>query len=67
VAAAAAGREPGTSSTTLREPAGNIPVELISKVRLDEQASHSIALLIEPVSVATARALLSYARIPDLF
>ena len=67
VAAAAAAREPGTSSTTLREPAGNIPVELISKVRLDEQASHSIALLIEPVSAATARALLSYARIPDLF
>jgi glutamate racemase len=67
VAAASAAEEPGTSSAALREPAGNIPVELISKVRLDEQACHGIALLIEPVSAATARALLSYARVPDLF
>lgn len=46
---------------------GGVAVELISKVMLDEPARRGIARLIEPVSAVTARALLSYARVPDLF
>jgi glutamate racemase len=46
---------------------GEITVELISKVELDESARRGIAQLVEPVSPVTARALSSYACVPDLF
>jgi glutamate racemase len=46
---------------------GTVSVELVSKVTLSEAARAGIARLIEPVSPATAGALLSYAHVPDLF
>jgi glutamate racemase len=46
---------------------GEIVVEVISKVELGESARRGIAQLVEPVSPATARALLSYSCVPDLF
>ena len=55
-----------------RESAGapsgvTISVELVSKVILSETARAGIARLVEPISPATAGALLSYAHVPDLF
>jgi glutamate racemase len=44
-----------------------VAVEVVSKVSLPETARAGIARLIEPVSAATASALLSYALVPDLF
>jgi glutamate racemase len=49
------------------EPERPIAIELISKVKLDAAARTSIARLVEPISPATAAALLSYRRVPDLF
>lgn len=49
------------------ESSGAVTVDLVSKVELDETARQGIARLVEPVSAVTARALLSYARVPDLF
>ena len=46
---------------------GSVSVELVSKVTLSETARAGIARLVEPVSAATASALLSYAHVPDLF
>ncbi|MFO7691497.1 MAG: aspartate/glutamate racemase family protein [Vicinamibacterales bacterium] len=46
---------------------GTVSVELVSKVTLSEAARAGIARLVEPVSAATANALLSYAHVPDLF
>ena len=46
---------------------GTISVELISKVVLSNAARAGIARLVEPISPATAGALLSYAHAPDLF
>jgi glutamate racemase len=46
---------------------GVVSVELVSKVTLADPARGGIARLIEPVSAATAGALLSYAHVPDLF
>jgi glutamate racemase len=46
---------------------GAVSVEVVSKVALDDTARHGIARLIEPVSPAVARALLSYALVPALF
>ena len=46
---------------------GTISVELISKVVLSVTARAGIARLVEPISPATAGALLSYAHAPDLF
>lgn len=46
---------------------GPVSVELVSKVALLDTARAGIARLVEPVSPATAAALLSYALIPDLF
>jgi glutamate racemase len=46
---------------------GTISVELISKVVLSDAARAGIARLVEPISPATAGALLSYAHVPDLF
>jgi glutamate racemase len=48
-------------------PRGVVSVELVSKVTLSETARRGIAELVEPVSAATAGALLSYALVPDLF
>jgi glutamate racemase len=48
-------------------PESTVSVELVSKVTLTETARAGIARLIEPVSPATAAALLSYALVPDLF
>ncbi|MCX6550110.1 MAG: aspartate/glutamate racemase family protein [Acidobacteria bacterium] len=46
---------------------GTTAVEVVSKVTLDAAAREGIGRLVEPVSAATARALLSYSRVPDLF
>jgi hypothetical protein len=40
---------------------------VISKVTLAERTRHGVARLVEPVSPATARALLNYTHVPDLF
>jgi glutamate racemase len=60
-------RDPGAGQARLGGSQGDVTVELISKVELDDTARRAVARLIEPVSAATARALLSYARVPDLF
>jgi glutamate racemase len=44
-----------------------VPVEVLSKVTLDEVARRAIAHLVAPISPATAQALLSYSHVPDLF
>lgn len=44
-----------------------IAVEVVSKVTIDEGRQTSVARLVEGVSPATARALLSYSRVPALF
>ena len=49
------------------QPPGPVSVELVSKVTLPDTARAGIARLVEPVSPATAAALLSYALVPDLF
>jgi len=48
-------------------PRRDVHVTVLSKVELCETARTAFARLVEPVSPATASALLSYARIPDLF
>jgi glutamate racemase len=63
----ARGREPGAGQARLGGSQGEVTVELISKVELDETARRVVARLIESVSDVTARALLSYLRVPDLF
>jgi glutamate racemase len=63
------GEAPATRSSSA-VPGGAtaaVAVTLVSKVHLLEQARAGIARLIEPVSPATASALLSYAHVPDLF
>ena len=44
-----------------------IAIEIISKVELPEAQRQAVARRIEPISAATARALLEYRKIPDLF
>ena len=44
-----------------------IAVEVISKVTLDECTRTGIGQLLDPASPATARALMSYTHVPDLF
>jgi len=61
------GRVPGAGDARPGGSRGEVTVEVISKVELDERARRGIARLIEPVSAVTARALLSYSRVPDLF
>ena len=46
---------------------GRVSVEVVSKVALDDTARQAIARLVAPISPATARALLSYSHVPDLF
>jgi glutamate racemase len=60
-------REPGAGEALRGGSRGDVTVELISKVELDDTARRAVARLIEPVSAVTARALLSYSRVPDLF
>jgi glutamate racemase len=48
-------------------PGSAISVEVVSKVELYDRQRHAIAKRVESVSAITARALLSYARTPDLF
>jgi glutamate racemase len=55
-----AGRRPGTG-------AGPVTVEVVSKVELPQAQRQAVARRLEPVSAATARALLEYRRKPDLF
>jgi glutamate racemase len=45
----------------------DIAVEVVSKVDLPEAQRQAVARRIEPISATTARALLEYRRIPDLF
>jgi len=63
----ARGREPGAGQARPGGSRGDVTVEFISKVVLDETARRGIARLIEPVSAVTARALISCACVPDLF
>ena len=61
-------RLPGAGGASASERArGSVSVELVSKVTLSDTARAGIARLVEPVSPATAGALLSYAHVPDLF
>jgi hypothetical protein len=45
----------------------DIAVEVVSKVDLPEAQRQAVARRIEPISATTARALLEYRRIRDLF
>ncbi len=49
------------------EPAPPVSVTVLSKVSMDESRRRSIAGRVERISPATAAALLSYTRVPDLF
>ena len=61
-------REEWPGNRLARGPSGvTIYVELISKVVLSDAARAGISRLVEPISPATAGALLSYAHAPDLF
>lgn len=44
-----------------------VSVELVSKVELPEVQRRAVARRLEPVSAATAQALLRYSHVPDLF
>ena len=54
-----------------RRPASSgprpVPVEVVSKVELPEAQRRAVARRLEPLSAATARALLDYRHTPDLF
>lgn len=59
-----------TSGMGDRRPEGaeaDIAVEIISKVELAEAQRRAVAKRLEPVSARTARALIEYTRIPELF
>jgi hypothetical protein len=45
----------------------DIAVEVVSKVELAEDQRRAVARRLEPVSGRTARALIEYTRIPELF
>jgi len=62
----AAEGDSGTSASAGRGVA-SVPVEVVSKVAIADASRLGIARLVEPVSPATAQALRSYARVPDLF
>jgi len=64
---AASGRADAGDGTHRAPTAAAVSVELVSKVTLPDLARERIARLVEPVSPATATALLSYALVPDLF
>jgi glutamate racemase len=64
---AASGRANAGEGTRRAPIAAAVSVELVSKVTLPDIARERIARLVEPISPATATALLSYALVPDLF
>ena len=59
-------RETLLETENRREP-GDVSVEVVSKVRIDESSREAVAALIEPVSAETAAALRAYIHVPDLF
>jgi glutamate racemase len=63
----AQGQELEAGHPCAASPCGDVTVEVISRVGLDDAACRGIARLIEPVSPVTSCALLSYTRVPDLF
>jgi len=65
--AARDGGAPDGATLGAEGPRGDVRVRVLSKVELSETARMAFARLVEPVSPATASALLSYARIPDFF
>ncbi|MBE0714001.1 MAG: aspartate/glutamate racemase family protein [Candidatus Aminicenantes bacterium] len=59
-----------TSGIGERRPEGDetdIAVDVVSKVELAEAQRRAVARRLEPVSARTARALIEYTRIPELF
>jgi len=60
-------RPAATDPDLLSPLGGEVSVEVISKVALEDAARHAIARLVSPISPATAQALLSYAHVPELF
>jgi glutamate racemase len=60
--AASDGGAAGESAVGAVGPRGGVRVEVISNVELSDASRHAIARLVEPVSPASARALLSYKR-----
>jgi glutamate racemase len=61
------GVAPPVEATRFEPAARNVTVEVISKVELSELQRRAVAKRIEPVSAATARALLYYTHDPGLF
>ncbi|NWG13495.1 MAG: aspartate/glutamate racemase family protein [Acidobacteria bacterium] len=57
----------GLKDKAPEEPAGEITVEVVSKIELDETRRHAVARRLEPASARTARALIDYTHVPDLF
>ncbi|MBP1595305.1 MAG: Glutamate racemase [Acidobacteria bacterium] len=57
----------GMQSAQAGPAGGATTVEVVSKVELDSSKRRVIAGRLEPISAATAQALLSYTHIPDLF
>ena len=57
----------GLSARRAADGGQGASVEVVSKVELPEAQRQAVARHIHPVSAATARALLEYRRIPDLF
>jgi glutamate racemase len=47
--------------------AGGVAVEIVSKVELAESQRHAVARRLEAISPVSARALLAYRHVPDLF
>ena len=63
VEALAAGLEPGKPN----DPGPDLSVEVVSKVDLPESQRRAVARRLETVSPATARALMDYTHVPELF
>jgi len=57
----------GFESRTSKAGERPVTVEVISKVELGEAQRRAVARRLEPLSAVTARALLDYRRVPDLF
>jgi len=57
----------GMESRRPEDAEADIAVEVISKVELSEAQRRAVARRLEPVSRRTARALVEYTRIPELF
>ena len=57
----------GMTARTVEEREARIAVEVISKIELPEDQRKAVSRRIEPLSPATAKALLAYRRSPQLF